>query len=218
MIFKDLRRCEMLEKIFWLGHSSIRIAGEKVIYIDPWKIGGGKADLILISHSHFDHLSVEDVEKIRKPETVILTTPDSAAKLAGDVREIRPGDAVTVKGIRVEAVPAYNTIRMRSPGVPFHPREEGWLGFVVTAGGKRIYYAGDTDLTPEMKDVRADIAILPVGGTYTMNAEEAAELANLLRPEEAIPIHWGDIVGSAADAERFKALCRVPVEIKPVTP
>lgn len=208
----------MLQNIFWLGHSSIRIAGEKVIYIDPWKIGGGKADLILISHSHFDHLSVEDVEKIRKPETVILTTPDSAAKLAGDVREIRPGDAVTVKGIRVEAVPAYNTIRMRSPGVPFHPREEGWLGFVVTAGGKRIYYAGDTDLTPEMKDVRADIAILPVGGTYTMNAEEAAELANLLRPEEAIPIHWGDIVGSAADAERFKALCRVPVEIKPVTP
>jgi L-ascorbate metabolism protein UlaG (beta-lactamase superfamily) len=218
MIFKDLRRCEMLEKIFWLGHSSIRIAGEKVIYIDPWKIGGGKADLILISHSHFDHLSVEDVEKIRKPETVILTTPDSAAKLAGDVREIRPGDAVTVKGIRVEAVPAYNTIRMRSPGVPFHPREEGWLGFVVTAGGKRIYYAGDTDLTPEMKDVRADIAILPVGGTYTMNADEAAELANLIRPGEAIPIHWGDIVGSAADAERFKALCRVPVEIKPVTP
>jgi L-ascorbate metabolism protein UlaG (beta-lactamase superfamily) len=138
--------------------------------------------------------------------------------LAGDVREIRPGDAVTVKGIRVEAVPAYNTIRMRSPGVPFHPREEGWLGFVVTAGGKRIYYAGDTDLTPEMKDVRADIAILPVGGTYTMNADEAAELANLIRPGEAIPIHWGDIVGSAADAERFKALCRVPVEIKPVTP
>ena len=209
----------MQENIFWLGHSSIRITGEKVIYIDPWKIGGGeKADLILISHSHFDHLSVEDVEKIRKPETVILTTPDSAAKLAGDVREIRPGESAVVAGILVEAVPAYNTVRMRSPGVPFHPREEGWLGFVVTAGGKRIYYAGDTDLTPEMKDVRADIAILPVGGTYTMNAEEAAELANLIRPEAAIPIHWGDIVGSAADAERFKALCRVPVEIKPITP
>ncbi len=209
----------MLQNIFWLGHSTIRIAGEKIIYIDPWKIGGGaKADLVLISHGHFDHLSVEDVEKIRKAETVILTTPDVKPQLSGDVRVIRPGEAVVVEGIRVEAVPAYNTIRMRSPGVPFHPREEGWLGFVVTAGGKRIYYAGDTDFTPELRDVRADIAILPVGGTYTMNAEEAAGLANLIRPEAVIPIHWGDIVGSAADAERFKALCRVPVEIKPITP
>ncbi len=208
----------MLESIYWLGHSSVKIRGKKIVYIDPWKIKGEeKADLILISHSHYDHLSLEDVKKIRKAETVILTTPDSAAKLSGDVRALRPGDAVDVDGIKVEAVPAYNTVRMRSPGVPFHPRREGWLGFMITLGGKRIYYAGDSDFVPEMKAVKADIVIVPVGGTYTMNAEEAAELVNLIQPEAAIPIHWGDIVGSVEDAARFKALCRVPVEIKPVT-
>jgi len=208
----------MLENIFWLGHSSVKIRGKKIVYIDPWKIKGEeKADLILISHSHYDHLSLEDVKKIRKVETVILTTPDSAAKLSGDVRALRPGDAVAVDGIKVEAVPAYNTVRMRSPGVPFHPRREGWLGFIITLGGKRIYYAGDSDFVPEMKAVKADIVIVPVGGTYTMNAEEAAELVNLIQPEAAVPIHWGDIVGSVEDADRFKALCRVPVEIKQIT-
>jgi len=208
----------MVENIFWLGHSSVKIGGEKVVYIDPWKLKGEeKADLILISHSHYDHLSPEDVKKIRKPETVILTTPDSAAKLSGDVRALRPGDVVDVGGIAVEAVPAYNTIRMRSPGVPFHPKGERWIGFIITLGGKRIYYAGDSDVVPEMKAVKADIVIVPVGGTYTMNAQEAAELVNLIQPETAIPVHWGDIVGSVKDAEQFKTLCRVPVEIKPIT-
>jgi L-ascorbate metabolism protein UlaG (beta-lactamase superfamily) len=208
----------MVENIFWLGHSSVKIGGEKVVYIDPWKLKGEeKADLILISHSHYDHLSPEDVKKIRKPETVILTTTDSAAKLSGDVRALRPGDVVDVGGIAVEAVPAYNTIRMRSPGVPFHPKEERWIGFIITLGGKRIYYAGDSDVVPEMKAVKADIVIVPVGGTYTMNAQEAAELVNLIQPETAIPVHWGDIVGSVKDAEQFKTLCRVPVEIKPIT-
>jgi len=117
----------------------------------------------------------------------------------------------------VEAVPAYNTIRMRSPGVPFHPKGERWIGFIITLGGKRIYYAGDSDVVPEMKAVKADIVIVPVGGTYTMNAQEAAELVNLIQPETAIPVHWGDIVGSVKDAEQFKTLCRVPVEIKPIT-
>jgi L-ascorbate metabolism protein UlaG (beta-lactamase superfamily) len=208
----------MVENIFWLGHSSVKIGGEKVVYIDPWKLKGEeKADLILISHSHYDHLSPEDVKKIRKPETVILTTTDSAAKLSGDVRSLRPGDVVDVGGIAVEAVPAYNTIRMRSPGVPFHPKGERWIGFIVTLGGKRIYYVGDSDVVPEMKAVKADIVIVPVGGTYTMNAQEAAELVNLIHPETAIPVHWGDIVGSVKDAEQFKTLCRVPVEIKPIT-
>jgi L-ascorbate metabolism protein UlaG (beta-lactamase superfamily) len=208
----------MVENIFWLGHSSVKIGGEKVVYIDPWKLKGEeKADLILISHSHYDHLSPEDVKKIRKPETVILTTTDSAAKLSGDVRALRPGDVVDVGGIAVEAVPAYNTIRMRSPGVPFHPKGERWIGFIVTLGGKRIYYVGDSDVVPEMKAVKADIVIVPVGGTYTMNAQEAAELVNLIQPETAIPVHWGDIVGSVKDAEQFKTLCRVPVEIKPIT-
>ena len=201
----------MVENIVWLGHSSVRIDGEKVIYIDPWKLTDPKkADLILISHSHYDHLSVEDVAKIRKEDTVIITTKDAAAGLAGDVRIVKPGDVVQVGEISVEAVPSYNTDK------DFHPRESGWVGFVVTVGGKRIYYCGDTDLIPEMETIRADIMLVPVGGTYTMTAEEAARAVNTVRPEIAIPIHYDDIVGSVEDARRFKDLCEVPVEIKSV--
>lgn len=201
----------MVENIVWLGHSTVRIDGEKVVYIDPWKLTDPKkADLILISHSHYDHLSVEDIAKIRKEDTVIITTKDAAADLAGDVRIVKPGDVVRIGEISVEAVPSYNTDK------DFHPRESGWVGFVVTVGGKRIYYCGDTDLIPEMETIRADIMLVPVGGTYTMTAEEAARAVNTVRPEIAIPIHYDDIVGSAEDARRFKELCEVPVEIKSV--
>ncbi len=201
----------MVENIVWLGHSSVRIDGEKVIYIDPWKLTDPKqADLILISHSHYDHLSVEDVAKIQTDDTVIITTQDSAAQLSGDVRIVKPGDVLQVGEISVEAVPSYNTDK------DFHPRENGWIGFVVTVQGKRIYYCGDTDLIPEMETIRANIMLVPVGGTYTMTAEEAARAVNIVRPETAIPIHYGDIVGSVKDALRFKELCEVPVEIKKV--
>lgn len=199
----------MVENIVWLGHSSVRIDGDTVIYIDPWKLADPKkADLILISHSHYDHLSVEDVAKIQKDDTVIIATKDSAARLSGDVRIVKPGDVVQVEGISVEAVPAYNTNK------DFHPRENGWLGFVVTVGGKRIYYCGDTDLIPEMETIRTDIMLVPVGGTYTMTAEEAARAVNTVLPGTAIPIHYDDIVGSVKDARRFRDLCEVPVEIK----
>ncbi len=199
----------MVEDIVWLGHSSVRIEGEKVIYIDPWKLKDPmKADLILISHSHYDHLSVEDVEKIRKADTVIVTTRESAAVLSGNLRIVKPGDVVQIGKVSVEAVPSYNTDK------DFHPRENGWLGFVVTVQGTRIYYCGDTDLIPEMKTIQADIMLVPVGGTYTMTAEEAARAVNIVRPGTAIPIHYDDIVGSVEDARRFKDLCEVPVEIK----
>ena len=199
----------MVENIFWLGHSSVRIDGQQVIYIDPWKLKDPKkADLILISHSHYDHLSVDDVGKIQKDDTVIVTTRDSAADLSGNIRIVKPGDAVQVGEIQVEAVPSYNTDKA------FHPKENGWLGFMVTVMGKRIYYCGDTDLIPEMKTIQADIMLVPVGGTYTMTAEEAARAVNIIRPEVAIPIHYDDIVGSAEDARRFRDLCEVPVEIK----
>ncbi|MBW2631418.1 MAG: MBL fold metallo-hydrolase [Deltaproteobacteria bacterium] len=199
----------MLENIFWLGHSTIRIDGEKVIYIDPWKLRDPKgADLILISHSHHDHLSPEDVEKIQKNDTVIITTQDCATELSGDVRIVKPGDTVWTGKIEVEAVRSYNI------GKIFHPKENNWLGFVVTMMGKRIYYCGDTDFIPEMENIRADIVIVPVGGTYTMNAEEAARAVNMIKPETAIPIHYGDIVGSVEDAERFRDICEVPVDIK----
>jgi L-ascorbate metabolism protein UlaG (beta-lactamase superfamily) len=199
----------VVENIFWLGHSTIRIDGEKVIYIDPWKLRDPKgADLILISHSHHDHLSPEDIRKIQKKDTVIITTQDCAGELSGEVRIVKPGDVVQVGEILVEAVHSYNI------GKAFHPKQNDWLGFVVTVMGKRIYYCGDTDLIPEMESISADIVIVPVGGTYTMNAEEAALAVNMIRPRVAIPIHYGDIVGSIEDAERFRDLCEVPVDIK----
>lgn len=202
----------MKENIAWLGHSSVKIKGKQVVYIDPWKLkpGSEKADVILISHSHHDHLSPEDVEKIRKEGTVIVTTADAAGELNGDVRVVKPGDRIMIGETEIEAVPAYNRKKA------FHPKENEWLGFIVTMEGKRIYYGGDTDLIPEMKDIRADIVILPVGGTYTMTAEEAAEAARIIGPEVAIPIHCGDLVGTMEDARRFRDLCPVPVEIKPV--
>ena len=199
----------MLDKIYWLGHSSIKIKGEKTVYIDPWKLrDSDPADLILISHSHGDHLSPGDVEKIYKDDTVIITTEDCAAQLSGDLRVVKPGDEIQVGEIKVKAVPSYNTNKA------FHPRQNKWVGFIITMEGNRIYYCGDTDFIPEMKEIEADIMIVPVGGTYTMTAEEAAGAVNLIKPGIAIPVHYGDIVGSIKDAKKFKALCEVPVEIK----
>ena len=199
----------MLDKISWLGHSSIKIKTDKIIYIDPWKIKDEeKADLVLISHNHGDHLSPSDVRKIQKNDTVIITTGDCASQLQGDIRIVKPGDVINAHGVTVAATPSYNLSKS------FHPKASGWIGFVITVEGKRIYYAGDTDFVPEMRDIKADMMIMPVGGTYTMTAEEAAQAVNFVKPKVAIPIHWGDIVGSATDAAKFKKLCQVLVTIK----
>lgn len=202
----------MLEKIFWLGHSTVRIDTEPVIYIDPWKVKKPKrAGLVLVSHSHADHLSPADVQKVSGPETVILAPADCLADLPKGARPIRPGDRVELGAVAVEAVPAYNTNKT------FHPKSSGWVGFVIEAEGRVIYYPGDTDRIPEMDGIRADIVLVPVGGTYTMSALEAADAVNRMKPVVAVPIHYGDIVGSRADAEKFKDFCMVHVELKPVT-
>ena len=199
----------MVNNIFWLGHSSVRIDGQQVIYIDPWKLENPKkADIILVSHSHHDHLSSDDIRKIQKNDTVIITTQDSAADLSGDIRVVKPGDVVQIGEISIEAVPSYNVDKA------FHPKENEWLGFVITVGGKKVYYCGDTDFIPEMEKIEADIMLVPVGGTYTMNAEEAARAVNIIKPRTAIPIHYGDIVGTEDDVKRFKELCEVPVDTK----
>jgi L-ascorbate metabolism protein UlaG (beta-lactamase superfamily) len=206
----------MLERIHWLGHDTFRIDGAETIYFDPYELSEGapKADIILISHDHYDHCSPEDVAKIRGDDTVIVTIASAAKKLTGDVRIVEHGDTVQVHGIDVEAVRAYNVNKFRSPGEPFHPKEAGHVGFVITVDGKRLYHAGDTDLIPEMRELEdIDIALLPVSGTYVMTAEEAVEAADVIQPEVAIPMHVGRGIGSLEAAETFKEQAPVDVVI-----
>jgi L-ascorbate metabolism protein UlaG (beta-lactamase superfamily) len=194
----------------WLGHASFKICHEDtVIYIDPWKLTESPHDatLVLVSHSHGDHYSTEDIVKVSDQDTKLIASADVVAKeKAGEA--IMPGLIVELEGIRVAAVAAYN------PNKQFHPKEKNWVGFIIEIGSKRIYYAGDTDLTDEMKVLKdIDIALLPVGGTYTMNAEEAAEATRHIKPKLAIPYHWGDIVGSRNDAEQFANLAECEAKI-----
>ena len=206
----------MVENIHWLGHDSFRLEGEgKVIYIDPYQLSAGepKADLILITHEHPDHCSPEDVARVRTGDTVVVTIPAAAAKLPNPVRVVNPGDSLTVAGVPIETVPAYNVNKFRSPGNPFHPRAAGHVGFIVTLAGQRIYHTGDTDVIPEMESVEADVALLPVSGTYVMTAEEAAEAARKIQPAVAVPMHVGAGIGELADANRFRDLASVPVQV-----
>ena len=190
---------DMAKKIKWLGHDSFRIDSKKTIYIDPFQISGGpKADIILITHEHFDHCSPEDVAKIQEKDTVIVTEKDSAKKLKGDIRIVKPGESITVNGVIIETVPSYNKDK------DFHPQKNGWLGFIVETEGVRIYHAGDTDRIPEMKGFEVDIALIPVSGTYVMTAEQGVKAAIDINPKLAIPMHYGAIVGSDEDAVRFK--------------
>jgi L-ascorbate metabolism protein UlaG (beta-lactamase superfamily) len=193
----------MLDRIRWLGHASFVISGKPLIYIDPWKleVSEESADLVLISHSHYDHFSKEDLAMVRSEETEVVCPGDVASELEGPVAVVTPGSRLSLGGAEVEVLPAYNVKR------PFHPRSDLMLGFVVMLEGKKLYYAGDTDFTPEMAALTdIEVALLPVGGRFTMDAEEAAEAANVFRPRVAIPYHWGDIVGSIEDAERFARL------------
>lgn len=194
--------------IKWLGHSSIKIKSDKkTIYIDPYEIDQEeKADIILITHSHYDHFSLPDIEKIKKENTKIIMGGSCAADLEYQI--LLPNKEIEIDGIKIQAVYAYNV------GKEFHPKEKNGVGFVVEIDGKKIYHAGDTDLIPEMNAVEdIDVALLPIGGKYTMDAMEAAQAANIIEPEIAIPIHYGKIVGKESDAEIFKKNCEVKVEI-----
>lgn len=190
-----------------LEHSSIRIEGSAgVIYTDPFRIKdeAHDADFIFVTHDHYDHFVPEDIAKISKgPETTLVVplnmkeTAQAAKDLVGKIVTVQPGDQTEIGGIPVEAVPSYNVNKK------FHPKEAGWVGYIYTIDGERIYIAGDTDINEDVLKVQCDVALVPVGGTFTTTAGEAAELVNSIRPETAIPTHYGSIVGKPGDADVF---------------
>lgn len=197
-----------IENIKWLGHASFQIKNSKVIYIDPWKLTTTiPADIILVSHEHYDHCSPEDISKIQNENTVIVAPVDCASKLSGNIKTIKPGESVTFEGVTIEAVAAYNK------GKPFHPKSNLWVGYIITLDDVKIYHAGDTDLIPEMERLKVDIALLPIGGTYTMDVQQAATLVNRIKPKVAIPMHYGSIVGDLSFALKFKQLCETEVKV-----
>ncbi|MDH2900846.1 MAG: MBL fold metallo-hydrolase [archaeon] len=208
-------------KITWLGHDGFKIQdnGSETLVIDPFKLDHeARADYLLISHEHFDHCNSDDIKKVLKPNTIVIAIPACKEELekagAENVRTVKPGDTVKVGDYEVKAIPAYNTNKFREPGKPFHPKADGKVGYVIkTKSGATIYHTGDSDLIPEMDNLKPDIALLPVSGTYVMTVEEALQAADKIKPKIVIPMHWGTIVGSKSDAENFKKNAKVQVEI-----
>jgi L-ascorbate metabolism protein UlaG (beta-lactamase superfamily) len=201
-------------KIKWLGHDSFSLAGNVTIMIDPYKIAKHeKADLILISHNHFDHLSVDDLKNISTKDTSIVAAKECIDMLKGfDFKEkigISPGEEKTVRGIKIKSIRAYNLDKINpDTKKPFHPKEDNKVGFLFELNGITIYHTGDTDLIPEMSDLKPEIALVPVSGTYVMTAQQAAKAVEKIKPKIAIPMHYGVIVGSEKDAHEFKQLVK----------
>ena len=207
----------MTENIEVFTQSSIKITdGENHIYIDPLGIKEEfcDADYILITHEHYDHFSPEDIKKVACENTVLIVPEKMKAKALKEINfinkieSISPNQNKKINNLYIETIPAYNIIK------PFHLKIFGWVGYILEIGGKRIYIAGDTDKTKEAEAVHCDIAMVPIGGTYTMNAKKAAELINIIQPEVAIPTHYGSIVGNKNDGELFKENVKAPVKVE----
>lgn len=196
----------MIENVEVLYHSSIRIQGEKTIYIDPFKIKENyyDADLIFITHDHYDHFSEKDIEKVRKEDTIIVlpkTCEQKAKKLhfiSNNINCVKPNETYKIDGISFCTIPAYNINKQ------FHPKKNKWVGYILDIDGVKYYIAGDTDITDESKQVKCDVAMIPIGGTYTVDAKEAAELANIIQPKIVIPTHYASIVGTKEDEIEFQ--------------
>ena len=207
----------MVDNIEVNTQNSIRIASRVgIIYIDPLAINDEvhDADFILITHDHYDHFSPEDIRKVAKADSIIVV-PEKMVDKAGEVSDVvaktetvKPGVYREINGLEFETVPAYNTLK------PFHPKSAEWVGYVLRTDGNRIYIAGDTDATKEAKAVKCEIALVPIGGTYTMDAKKAAELVNTIRPNVAIPVHYGSIVGKPSDGEVFAQNVKDPIKVE----
>lgn len=208
---------EMLKNVHWLGkQASVKIkAGKKIVYIDPYQImeKTNDADIILVTHSHQDHLSPGDIKKVTKEDTVFIAPQSCVSSIETEfntkVIVSEPGMSTSADEIQIKAVPAYNVVKTN-----FHPKENKWVGYVLTIGGVRIYHAGDTERIPEMKEFTCDIVMLPLGQSYTMNSvEEAAEAVLDVQAKIAIPIHYGMYEGTAEDAKKFQELLKDKVQV-----
>ena len=203
----------MLENIEVLYHSSIRINKDKIIYIDPFKIDKNynDADIVFITHDHYDHYSEEDIDKVINKNTTIIIPEELLTKLLrkginkNAIITVEPNVKYMVQGIKFETIPAYNTNKS------FHPKENDWVGYIITLNDIRYYVAGDTDITEENRKVKCDVAFVPVGGTYTMDFKEAAQLINEIQPKIAVPIHYGSVVGTEQDASDFIKLLHLNI-------
>jgi L-ascorbate metabolism protein UlaG (beta-lactamase superfamily) len=207
----------VLEGITWYRQSALRFTdGERTVYIDPWGTdeAAPPADLILITHAHDDHLQPVEIDRLAASGAEIAAPHDVAAGLSGDVTPVAPGESYEIAGVRFTTVPAYNTAEER---LEMHPKANRWVGYVLELPGATYYHAGDTDHIAELDEVKTDVAFLPIGGTYTMDAEEAAGLARAMEPGTAVPMHYGFVVGSPGDAERFRELA-APVAVQILTP
>jgi len=206
----------MLERFTWFRQSAYLWRGDGLnVYIDPWGVTtDDAADLLFITHAHSDHLSTEDIDRVRKADTKIFAPHDVAKELSGDVTPVAPGDSVEALGVRAQAVPAYN---IREERLEMHPKSNNWVGYILTLGSTTYYHAGDTDHAPELSEVRADVAFVPIGGTYTMEVPEAAGLVKAIAPQIAVPMHYGFVVGSPSDADWF-AKEADPVTVETLTP
>ena len=206
----------MLENIEVLCHSSIRFSKKKIIYFDPFKIeeNYNDADVIFITHDHYDHYSEEDIDKVVKGDTIIVVPEDLKTKLLKkewkeeNIITVRPNESYTAKNIEFKTIPAYNVNKQ------FHPKENAWVGYLLEIEGITYYIAGDTDMTEENKKIKCDVAFVPVGGTYTMDYTEASELINEIKPKVAVPTHYGSIVGSKKEGDKFLKLANPEIKVE----
>jgi L-ascorbate metabolism protein UlaG (beta-lactamase superfamily) len=210
----------LIEALDWLGHSGFRLrAGRALVYIDPYRVSpeAPKADLILVTHGHYDHFSPQDIELLSQKGTRLVAPAVVAERVSGNVVSIAPGEMLEdelVRGVAVAAVAAYNTSKRDGEGRVFHPPGAGFVGYDLNVRGERLYHAGDTDVIPEMDTVAGvDVALLPVSGIYVMTAQEAAEAARRIAPRVAVPMHWGEHIGTREDAEAFAAAAPGEVRI-----